>query len=129
VNIGFGIFRRFVLNDVRQIGDINSTCGDVGCHQKTQRTPSDTRHNLFPHALGQIGTEFIGIITESFKHDRQIVDIFFCVAEDNGRRRIFYFDDPDKRSFLAHARHDIINVFYFGNVDLTAAQAQQFCMM
>ena len=109
------------MNNMRQIRNINSPGGNVGRHQKTQGAAPHPRHDFFPHALGQIGTEFIGIITEALQDNGKIMNGIFCVAKDDSRGGIFDFNDAHQRPFFAHARHNIINMFDFGDMDLITA--------
>ena len=89
MNVGLGIVRRFVEDDMRQLREIDAPGGDIGCDKESEPAVADAIQDPLPCILGQVGTEFVGIIAKPLEDHGEIMNAGLGIAEDQGGKRIF----------------------------------------
>ena len=65
MDVSFGLFGRFILDDMAQVGDIQPTGGHICGNQETQGAGSDSVQHPVTFRLGQVCAEFVGVIAET----------------------------------------------------------------
>ena len=100
VDVVLGVLRRLVLNDVRQLGDVEPAARDVGGHQETERPGAHALEDPLAVGLRPIGAQLVGVVAEALQHHRDVVHVRLRVAEDEPPRGVLHLDDPTRaRSF------------------------------
>ena len=84
MDIGLLVLGRLIQKNMRKFGNINASSRDISGHKKTYSSLSQSAEHFLSLGLRQVGGKLVRIISESLKHARHIMDIGFCVAENNG---------------------------------------------
>jgi hypothetical protein len=126
VDVGLRLLGRFVQDDVRQAGDVQPARRHVGGDEEAQGPAPHTVQHPLPVRLGQVGGEFVGVVSEALEDDGHVMDARLGVAEDERRRRVFDLDQAHETAVLVHARHNVENVLGLGHVDVVGAQVDEF---
>lgn len=125
VDVAFGIFRGFVLDDVGQLRYIESTRRNIGRHQKSKAALAHTLQHTFTILLRKIGAQFISVVSESLEHQRYITDPVLCVAKDDSGSRILDLDQSHKTTVFVHTRHVVENVLSVGDMNMIRAERDE----
>ena len=125
VDVGLGVFRRLVLDDVRQLGQVDAARGHVGGHQKAQRALAHPPQHRLARRLRQVRGQQVGVVAKALQHGGHVFDVHLGVAEDDGRLRVFHLDDAHQAAVLVHAGHSVKDVLGLGDVDVVAAQVDE----
>ena len=63
VDVVFRAFRQVIVNDVHDVGDIESARSDIGRNQDTALVGSERADDLFPFSLGEVSVHCVGIVS------------------------------------------------------------------
>ena len=83
VNVRLQVIRRFVLDHVRQIRDIETAGGYIGRDQETQLAITYPFENFIAGRLREIRTDLIGVLAKTLQDSGDVVNAGFCVAEND----------------------------------------------
>ena len=125
VDVHLGLVRRLVLDDVREIRQVDSAGGHVGGHEEAELALPDPAEHFLPGGLPQVGGQLVGVVPEPLQHRGDVADPGAGVAEDQRRVGVLDLDDPDQAPVLLHVGHGVVHVFHFGDVHVIAAQAEE----
>ncbi len=125
MNVPFRILRRFVLDDVRQFGDVQPAGGNVGGDEETQRALAHPIQHPFAVDLREVGAQFVGVVAKALQHHRNKMHVDLGVAEDDRRCRVLNLDDANQAAFAPHVRHNVENVLGLSDVHMPAAEGDK----
>ena len=101
MDVALGILRRFVLDHVGEIRDVEAARGHIGCHQETQLPLAHPFQHPLPVLLRQIGAQLVGVVAEALQHHRHIMHFDLGVAENDGGSRILNLNQPNESRDLS----------------------------
>ena len=93
VHVHRGVFGEAVVDDVRKVGDVDSTSSHVGGHEELGLAGFHASHHLFTLALGQLTADELRIEALSREVRGHGGGVFARVAEDDGAVGFFLVDD------------------------------------
>src|SRR5262245_19074006 len=125
MNVALVILGEFVLNDVREFGNVNSACGDICSYKKPKSAAADALEYLLSSILGEICSQLIRIVTKPLQHDAQIVNPLLRVAKDDGGSGIFHFDDANQSAVFVHPGRRVEDVLGIRGMDVIAAERNE----
>ena len=82
VHVGLGIDRHVVIDDVRDVVDIDTSRGDIGRDQHRDASTPEGIHRLGPHVLGLVSVDRVGIDRRAPQEACQSIGAVLGLGED-----------------------------------------------
>ena len=93
MDVGLGALRNVVVDDVRDIGDIEPARRDVGSDEDIGLTAAEAAHDAIALRLGEIAMQRLDAIATGHKRLAQLVDAHLGAAENHRRLRSLGVED------------------------------------
>ena len=81
VRVGFNIFRKSVVDDVGEVIDIESACGDIGCHEQLEVSQAEFLHHGVALLLREVAVQRVGIVAVFYQRVGNLLRFAACAAE------------------------------------------------
>ncbi len=106
MQIRFRILWEVVVDDVRDVRDVDAPCSNIGRDEEAQFALARRRHDSFAIVLLHVAVEPIGI--ETLTHERACNDfsLVLRVAEDDRALGVLHLDDASKRAEFVRRNHE-----------------------
>ena len=104
VHVLVGGLGEVVVDDVRQVRDVNPARGHVGRHEEAQPTLSRGAHHALPVVLGQIAVQPVGVEASRLERLGHALGLVARVAEHDGALGILHLEDAHELADLVAAR-------------------------
>ena len=107
VDVGVGRRRHVVVDDVGQLVDVETACGDVGGDEQLGGAVAQAPHHPVAALLVHPAVQRFGPVAASVERLGELVDLGARAAEDDRRGRRLDVEDPSERRRLVGSRHDV----------------------
>ena len=107
VDVRVRVGRDVVVDDVRDVLDVEAARGDVGRDQHVQRAVAEAAHDPVATLLGQAAVERAGVVAAGAQRLGEIVDLAAGPGEDERRGRVLHVEDPAQRGQLVGPPDDV----------------------
>ena len=107
MDVGVGVGRDVVVDDVRDVLDVEAAGGDVRRDQHVQRAVAEAAHHPVAALLGQAAVEGAGVMAAGAERLGQVVDLAAGPGEDQRRGRVLDVEDAAQRRQLVVAPDDV----------------------
>src|SRR6185437_7370369 len=101
MDIILAVIGDIVIDHHLDVVDVDPPGKDVGSHQDRQTTAPEFQQYFLPGRLFEIGMDLLDVEPGPFQLHRQLFDVVFLRAEDQGAFQIGRFEEPfDQRDLL-----------------------------
>ena len=107
VHVGLGRRRHVVVEDVRELLDVEAARGDVGGNQQVGLAGAEHLHHAVALPLFHAAVERLRAAAVRVERLDQRLDLEPRAAEDDRRRRVLHVEHAIERRRLVRARHDV----------------------
>ena len=107
MDVGVGVRRDVVVDDVRDVLDVEAARRDVGRDQHIERAVAEAAHDPVAVLLGQAAVERAGVVAAAAERLGQVVDLAAGPGEDERRGRVLDVEDAAQRRQLVVAPDDV----------------------
>ena len=104
VHVGLGRRRHVVVDDVRELVDVEPAGGDVGGDEQLGGAGAQPPHHPVALLLGHAAVQRLGAVAAAVQRLGELVDLGARAAEDDRRRRRLDVEDAAERGRLVGAR-------------------------
>ena len=107
MDVGVGGPRHVVVDDVREMADVQSARGDVGRGEQLRRAVAKAAHHAIALFLGMSAVQRLDAVAAGAEHFGQMIDFGAGAAEDDRRRGALHVEDAAERFGLVLLLHDV----------------------
>ena len=107
MDVLIGVRRDVVVDDVRDVVDVQPASRDVGRDEDVQGAVAEAAHHPVAALLGEAAVERAGVVTSGAQRLREIVDFAAGPSEDERRGRVLHVQDPAQGGQLVVAPDDV----------------------
>ena len=107
MDVGVGVRRDVVVDDVRDVLDVETARGDVGRDQDVERAVAEAAHHPVAALLGQAAVEGAGVVAARAEGLGQVVDLAAGPREDQRRGRVLDVEDAAQGGQLVVPPDDV----------------------
>ena len=118
VDVDLGRLGEGVVDDVREVADVDAARGHVGRYQVVDLAGAHARHRALALVLGQVAGDSPRVVAVALQELGHGVGVIFGVAED--QRRLGFGGDQDLEEVAgsAHAADHVVVVVDLGHADV-----------
>ena len=107
MDVGVGVRRDVVVDDVRDVIDVEPARRDVRCHENIEGTVAEAVHDAVTLVLRHAAVERRGVVAMAGELLGKVLDLAARPGEDERRGRVLEVEDAPQRGRLVRATHDV----------------------
>ena len=107
VDVRLGVRRDVVVDDVRDVLDVEPARRDVGRDEDVEGTVAETVHHAVALVLRHAAVQRCGVVAVAGELLGKVLDLAARPGEDQRRGRVFEVEDAPERGRLVRAAHDV----------------------
>ena len=107
MDVRLGVRRDVVVDDVRDVLDVEAACRDVGCHEDVEGAVAEAVHDPVALVLCHAAVQRGSIVAMTGELLGKVLDLAARPGEDQRRGRVLQVEDAPERRRLVRTTHDI----------------------